>query len=43
MELRNDTITTLYYYWDDQPGVEPGWYVQARDAEGRVRDDSMKI
>ncbi len=43
MGQRNDTITTLYYYWDDQPGVEPGWYVQAHDAEDRVRDHSMHI
>lgn len=34
---------TLSYYWDEQFGVKPGWYVELRDAEGTVEDDSMKV
>lgn len=28
--------------WDDQPGVDPGWYVEVRK-NGKYFDDSMKV
>ena len=28
--------------WDDQPGVDPGWFVEVRK-NGKYHDDSMKI
>lgn len=41
MSQANTDITRVTLRWDDQPGVEPGWYCQAYDADG-VRDDSVK-
>jgi hypothetical protein len=33
---------SVHAYWDDQTGVEPGWYYDVRNEEGEVIDDSMK-
>lgn len=42
-----DDPKTLRLYWDNQAGVEPGWYCEVlrRDSEGDLRheDDSMKV
>ncbi len=35
-------ITRVTYRWDDQPGVEPGWYCQSF-ADDELRDDSQKV
>lgn len=37
------TITRVGGYWDDQPGVEPGWYLMAFDRDGDMVDDSQKV
>ncbi len=29
-------------YWDDRPNIEHGWYVEYRDGDGVVIDDSVK-
>ena len=31
----------IIIYWDDQPGVEPGWFVESRK-NGEYYDDSQK-
>ena len=36
-------ITKITCRWDDQPGVEPGWYCESYDDEGELRDDSQKV
>lgn len=35
-------VTRVTYRWDDQPGVEPGWYCESFDSGG-PRDDSQKV
>jgi hypothetical protein len=35
-------ITRVTYRWDDQPGVEPGWYCQSFAGDD-FRDDSQKV
>ncbi len=35
-------IIRVTYRWDDQCGVEPGWYAMSYDADGE-RDDSQKV
>ena len=35
-------ITRVTYRWDDQPGVEPGWYCESW-AGSRMIDDGQKI
>jgi hypothetical protein len=45
---RYNDVTTLLYHWDDQPGVTPGWYVEAlawdeEESVDRFVDDSMKV
>lgn len=35
-------ITRVTYRWDDQPGVEPGWYCESWDGD-RMVDDSQKV
>jgi hypothetical protein len=35
-------ITRVTYRWDDQPGVEAGWYCQSF-AGNEFRDDSQKV
>lgn len=40
--MATTTITRVTCRWDDQPGVNPGWYCESHDADGRV-DDSQKV
>ena len=40
--MPDETIRTVRYYWDDQTGVDPGWYVETWNTDGRV-DDSQKV
>ena len=42
MSKTNTDITRITYRWDDQPGVEAGWYCQSYDADGFC-DDSQKV
>ncbi len=35
-------ITRVTYRWDDQAGVEPGWYCESYAGDERV-DDSQKV
>lgn len=35
-------ITRVTYRWDDQPGVEPGWYCESWDGDTMI-DDSQKV
>lgn len=37
------TITKVTYRWDDQPGVEAGWYCETYDSDGDFREDSQKV
>jgi len=37
-----NNITNVEFYWDNQPGVDPGWFARAKDEEGDVFMDSMK-
>ncbi len=37
------TITRVTVRWDDQCGVEPGWYCETYDADGDFIDDSQKV
>lgn len=39
---RNETITAVTVRWDDQAGVEPGWYAESYAGE-LVAGDSQKI
>lgn len=36
-----DKVTRVTVGWDDQPGVEPGWYCQSWEGE-ELDGDSMK-
>ncbi len=36
------TITRVTYRWDDQPGVEAGWYCESWDGAVWI-DDSQKV
>jgi hypothetical protein len=38
----NETITLVTCRWDDQPGVEAGWYCESWDGCEFI-DDSQKI
>lgn len=42
-QAATNDITRVTYRWDDQAGVEPGWYAMSYDADGRERDDSQKV
>jgi hypothetical protein len=35
-------ITKVTFRWDDQAGVEPGWYCESWDGDKMV-DDSQKV
>ena len=41
--MKTSTVARVTYRWDDQSGVEPGWYCQSYDAEGECLADSQKI
>ena len=36
------TITRVTCRWDDQPGVEPGWYCESWAGDQMI-DDSQKV
>ena len=36
-------ITSVSVRWDDQDGATPGWYAEAKDADGVTVTDSQKI
>ena len=36
------TITRVTCRWDDQPGVEPGWYCESWNGDTMI-DDSQKV
>jgi hypothetical protein len=41
--MKTDTeITRVTYRWDDQPGVEAGWYAESWAGDERI-DDSQKV
>jgi hypothetical protein len=43
MKMKTTTdITRVTYRWDDQPGVEAGWYAEAWDGD-RMVYDSQKV
>lgn len=42
MSTKGD-VATVKGYWDDQAGVEPGWYCETYDAGGNPLDDSQKV
>ena len=41
--MKTQTVTRVIYRWDDQPGVEPGWYCESYDTDGEMIDDSQKV
>jgi hypothetical protein len=36
-------VTRVTYRWDDQPGVDAGWYCQSFDEGNELMDDSQKV
>lgn len=35
--------TNIRLFWDDQPGVTPGWYAEIQDQKGQCITDSVKV
>lgn len=40
--MSTTTVTRVTYRWDDQPGVEAGWYAESW-AGREMLDDSQKV
>lgn len=39
----DNKVARVTYRWDDQPGVEAGWYCETFGPDGRLCDDSWKV